>query len=293
MLIFINGTGNISPQASFLNSSFSQDSMIAYHSNKLTCIEPDYKTLINPSILRRMSRMIKMGIASSKICLENAGIEKPGAIITGTGLGCIEDTEKFITSIIQNDEQLLTPTPFIQSTHNTVGGQIALLLGCHEYNFTYVHRGISFESALQDAIMLIQENSADNILVGGIDELTETSFKILQELGIYSRSATINPDMTNGTMGGEGAAFFVLSGKRSNRSIAKISLVKTFVGETDSSYISEKISNSLKEIGKKIEDIDHIITGNSGNKKTDSIYQDLKEGIFKNSSTSTFKQYCG
>ena len=52
----------------------------------------------------------------------------PDAIITGTGLGCLEDTEKFLTAMVTNKEEFLTPTSFIQSTHNTVSAQIALLL---------------------------------------------------------------------------------------------------------------------------------------------------------------------
>ena len=48
---------------------------------------------------------------------------------------------------------------------------------------TYVHRGLSFESALLDAMMKIEEGS-ENILVGAIDEMTETSYTIQQRLGM-------------------------------------------------------------------------------------------------------------
>lgn len=281
MEVFINGIGVISPQPTF-EGGYSLD-LQTRTSNKLRCIEPDYKSYINPPLLRRMSRIIKMGITAAKICLENAGVEKPGAIITSTGLGCIEDTEKFIHSIIENNEQLLTPTPFIQSTHNTVGGQIALLLNCHEYNFTYVHRGISFESALLDAFMLLQENSADTILVGGIDELTDNSFKLFQQLGIYTQS----------TIGGEGAAFFLLSGKKTESSVAKISAHRMYAGKSNENVISEKIKDCLSEAGKKIDDIGLVLLGNSGNKKTDSTYDVLINGIFKNATVKYFKNYCG
>ncbi len=283
MEIFINGTGIISPQSTFNEIGFSLEAMTIATSGQLKCIEPEYKNVINSTQLRRMSRIIKMGIAASKKCLENAGVEKPDAIITGTGLGCLEDTEKFIHSIIDNNEQLLTPTPFIQSTHNTVGGQIALLLGCNEYNFTYTHRGISFESALMDASLLIKEGSAENVLVGGIDELTNNSFKLLQQLGLYSTS----------TPGGEGAAFFLLSGKKTEKSIAKISSVKTYVGKSDVKILTEKINTCLLESGKTIKDIDLVLLGNSRNKQTDIIYDKLKDGMFKNSVTQTFKKYCG
>ena len=74
-------------------------------------------------------------------------------LLPDTGLGCLEDTEKFLSSIYTNEEKLLNPTPFIQSTHNTVAGAIALAIKCHGYNATYTHRGFSFESALEDALI--------------------------------------------------------------------------------------------------------------------------------------------
>ena len=293
MEVFINGTGLISPQPLFEESKFSIDLLESFTKSRLKCIEPDYKEFINPTQLRRMSRMIKMGIAASKICLKNAGVENPDAIITGTGLGCIEDTEKFILSIIDNDEKHLSPTPFIQSTHNTVGGQIALLLGCHAYNSTYVHRGLSFESALLDAAMLLEEQSAENILVGGLDEITDNSFKLLSELGSYSRKESVGLELSNGVIGGEGATFFLLSGEKTIKSLAKITALKCYTGSSELSTITAKIKECMLEAGKGIDAIDLILLGKSGNRKTDNIYSDLKNGLFRNSKTQTFKQFCG
>src|SRR5688572_30106632 len=108
MAVFIKGVGNISPQNT-LNGQFLEDP-IAHNGDYFSCIEPDYKSYINPALIRRMGRIIKMGVASASMCLEDAGVKMPDAIITGTGLGCIVDTDKFLSSIIENEEQFLTPT---------------------------------------------------------------------------------------------------------------------------------------------------------------------------------------
>ena len=112
----------------------------------------------------------------------------PGAIITGTAFGCLEDTVTFLTRMMEQNEEMLPPTAFIQSTHNTVAAQIALMLKCHGYNNTFVHKGISFESALLDAMMLLKEQEADNILVGGTEEMVDASFKVLTRLGLISNA---------------------------------------------------------------------------------------------------------
>ena len=50
--------------------------------------EPDYKEMItNANLRRRMSRMIKMGVACGLECLKDIPSEKVDAIITATGLG--------------------------------------------------------------------------------------------------------------------------------------------------------------------------------------------------------------
>ena len=111
--------------------------------------------------------MIKMGVACGLECLKDIPSEKVDAIITATGLGCLADTEKFMNALMDNREQMLNPTAFIQSTFNTVGAQLALLLKIHAYNVTYVHRGLSFESALIDGIISIAEGK-QHVLAGGM-----------------------------------------------------------------------------------------------------------------------------
>lgn len=179
--------------------------------NQLTAQEPDYKQWITDAGLRRrMSRIVKMGVTAGLQCLQSSAMQAD-AIITATGLGCLADTEKFLKSISEQDEELLSPTPFIQSTFNTIGAQIALITGNKSYNTTYVHRALSFESALLDALMQLQSGEAENILVGAVDELTPTVFQILKRMGAWRK----NP-------AGEGAAFFLLSRTKTDQTIAQI-----------------------------------------------------------------------
>ena len=131
MEAYINGLSAISPQNTFSEDTLLADPVGYSGVRSLRCIEPQYSAYIDPMASRRMSRIIKMGVCSAMKCLRDAGISNPDAIITGTGMGCVEDTGKFLGSIFENEEKLLNPTPFIQSTHNTVGASIALLLKCH------------------------------------------------------------------------------------------------------------------------------------------------------------------
>lgn len=186
---------------------------------RLTCIEPDYKGLIEAKALRRMSRIIRMGVATARTCL---GEKMPDAIVTGTGYGCLEDTGLFLTSMIERKEETLQPATFIQSTHNTVGAQIAQLLQCTGYNNTFVDRGFSFESAVLDAILLLREGDASTVLTGGIDELTDDSYAILTRFGLYRHA-----------LAGEGTAFFLFSDQPTTQDYAKLEGIATFYKPED------------------------------------------------------------
>jgi 3-oxoacyl-[acyl-carrier-protein] synthase II len=229
--MYIRATGNISPQKTFGHPPFLTEP-VAYSGNRLNCIEPDYKDFIDVKLIRRMSRIIRMGVAAAKECLHEAGVAMPDAIVTGTAYGCLDDTGSFITKMVEFNEELLTPTAFIQSTHNTIGAQIGLMLQCNNYNNAFVHRGFSFESALLDGIMLLQEKEVDNVLVGAIDEITNISHTILNRMGLYKQqspsSLGLYKEKTKGTIAGEGAAFFLLANEPSATDYAKLDGLHTF-----------------------------------------------------------------
>ena len=296
MKIYIRSSACISPQKTFGNSNLLTEA-VEYTKIRLRAIDPDYTAFIDPKLIRRMSHIIKMGVAATQECLNRSNIEMPGAIITGTAYGCSEDTASFLTRIIELHEDLLPPTAFIQSTHNTVAAQIALMLKCHQYNNTFVHKGISFESALLDAIMLLKENEADNILVGGTDEITDASFTILSRLGLYKRWPVSNLSLfttsSKGTIGGEGAVFFLLTDKPSADNLAELSGVKAFYKPNDAAEIEQKIISFLAMHALQIDDIDLVITGKNGDLKNDEIYRQLSLSLFNNTALANYKHLCG
>jgi len=292
--MYIRAVGNISPQASF--SELLKEPVV-YASNRLTCIEPDYSKILDPKLIRRMSHIIKMGVAAASECLKEAGVDNPGAIITGTAYGCLADTESFLTKMVENKEELLTPTAFIQSTHNTVGAQIALMLKCHNYNNTFVHRGFSFENSLLDAISLIQDGEASNALVGGVDEITDTSHAILSRFGLYRNDPVSSSDIlaskSRGTIGGEGAAFFLLSDQPSDKDYAELIAVRTFYKPANTNEIKRNILSFLEEQSFNIDDVDIVLYGRNGDSKNDSVYDELDQALFANKTAINYKHLCG
>lgn len=296
MKVYIRSSACISAQKTFGNAGFLTD-VVEYDSTRLKAIEPDYKEFIDPKQIRRMSHVIKMGVAAAKECLNTGDVEMPGAIITGTAFGCMEDTVTFLTRIIEQDEELLPPTAFIQSTHNTVAAQIALMLKCHAYNNTFVHKGMSFESALFDAMMLLNEGDADNILVGGTEEMVDTSFTVLTRLGLYRRKPVSNLSLyhteAKGTIGSEGAGFFLLTDKPSPDNQAELTGLSTFYKPKDAADIEKRIAAFLSKYALTTGDIDLVVTGKNGDITNDAIYKELQASLFKDNAIANYKHLSG
>lgn len=296
MQVYITSISNISPQPTFEQDRF-PDGLVGQESKFLSCIEPDYRNFINPIQLRRMPRILKMALASSQVCINRSPVTNPDGIIVGTGLGCLENLEKFLLSIIEDNEHVLSVLPFINSTHNAVAAQIAMLLKNHNYNITYCHRGFSFESALTDAMMLIEEKEANHVLVGGIDECTP-NFVFLHDYLGYWKDAVNNLQLlrykTPGTIAGEGSAFFMLSAQRTDGTYAKLDSVSTGFALENKEEVMSQLDMLLQNAGLTREDLDLVIFGMNGDIYFDKIYHQLQHSYFDSSSVyAYYKHLCG
>ena len=144
----------------------------------------EIRNYVKPLEARRMGKIMKSSLLSSLKAMEQAGIEKPDAIITATALGCLENSELLLNQLQEEGEVMLKPTYFMQSTHNTIGSGIAIFTKCHGYNVTYTHGKDSLEWALRDARMLLKSGKAKNVLVGLHDETTPLYRSLMQRVGI-------------------------------------------------------------------------------------------------------------
>jgi len=293
---FINGIGLISPQLTAEPGGFLTE-ITEYTADFLKCIQPpSFKTYIDPIQSRRMSRLIKMGVAAAKISIAESACSMPDAIITGTGLGSVEDTERILGDITR-DEKFLNPTPFIQSTYNTISSQIAIQLKCHHYNSTYVHRTFSFESALLDGMMLLEEMTTGNVLIGGIDEMTQNHLLITRRTGQWKKSPVNNlnifKEKSSGALPGEGAAFFVLGAENRESTYAFLKDVKTCINLDGSLQTDQELAVFLEKNNLSAVDIDIVILGHNGDCNQDEVYTRLAETRFAGKSQARYKHLCG
>ncbi len=288
--MYIRSTGNISPQHSLDAADFFLNRATTT-SDVFKAIEPDYDSFVDSKMIRRMSRIVRMGVAAALTSLRNAAVENPSAILTATAYGCLEDTSSFLRRMIEFEEKMLSPTAFIQSTHNTVGAQIALLIKCHNYNNTIVHRSFSFENALIETSLLLEEGNR-NVLVGAIDEITNDRHTLLSRFGLYRR-VWKNGSLVPGNIAGEGAAFFLMDKEPGDRPLAQIRDLRLMYKPGSKELLHSAALEFLKRNLLSPEQIDLVLSSQTGNPQRDTPDDQLIQTVFPRKPFFPFKTLCG
>ncbi|MBR4272573.1 MAG: beta-ketoacyl-[Bacteroidales bacterium] len=139
----------------------------------------EIKNYLKPAESRRMGKILKASLLTSLKALKQSGIDVPDAIITATSLGCWENSEKILDDITEPK-----PTLFMQSTHNTIGSNIAIYLKSHGYNITYTQGAQSLDCAMRKAALLINSGKATSVLVGLHEETTPKYRELMEKNGV-------------------------------------------------------------------------------------------------------------
>jgi Beta-ketoacyl synthase, N-terminal domain len=263
-MLYIHHASCICPQQGL-------DSPVAPVNNQLKAIEPRYEG-ISGNVLRRMSKSVKMGVGAALPLLKYV----PDGILVGTGYGGMEDSIRFLNQIIRYDEGILTPGTFVQSTANAIASQLGLLHHNRGYNITFVNRGLSFESALLDAAMLVREHPGRNWLVGGVDEISDHHYRFECAEGWYK----------DGVIAGEGAAFFLVN-DRPDGAVAKINKIVLPAGEEE-----EVLRSALTGILDG-QNPDLLLSGENGDSRAFKWYGIAESLMGPDTGILRFKHLCG
>ena len=291
--MYIKDLSCISPQITYSDEFFTKE-VIQYIGNKYISREPDYKDLIPFRLLRRMGRATRIGVGAGMVLLKNNDLVD--GIIIGTTNGGLEDSVKFLNQIIKYEEGNLTPTNFIQSTPNSISGNLAILSSNNKYNITHVHKGLAFENSLLDAILLFKENQVKSVLVGNIEEISDYNYNLDLLSGLFKKEEIKSEELlysnTIGTVCGEGSAMFILDALPGQFSSVKIVDVDQISFPTKED-VKDKIEFFIDRNNIPISDIDALVLGLNGDIITDEYYHYVMSEMFPDTGVFSFKNLVG
>lgn len=260
--------------------------------NLLEVIEPPFPG-IPPAARRRMGKSVRMAVGAALPILEK--FSQPDGIVIATANGGMEDCIKFLNQIIEYKEGLLTPANFVQSTSNAGAAQIALVTKNHNYNITHVHRGLAFENALIDVMMLLKENNDAGYLLGSTDEISAYNYNIDRLDGWFRDESILNTKLfesaVKGTIAGEGA-FMVWMNNKQKDAIAELIAVKT-IHSNDPDIVKKTMEKFLSENFMSGEWPDLLLSGENGDERLLPYYNIVESFMDKSVSVARFKHFCG
>ncbi|MDH5367663.1 MAG: beta-ketoacyl synthase chain length factor [Cyclobacteriaceae bacterium] len=289
--MYIKESYCISPQ-----NTFDYEGINGYTSHneiRYYAIEPDYIKYIPKGLLRRMGKAVRMGVGSGLHLLQQNS-ELDGIVMASTN-GAIEDCFKFLNQMIDYEEGTLTPTHFVQSTPNAPAGQLAMMNKTTGYNITHVSAGLAFEAALLDTKMLMDERAAKTILLGAVEELSECHFVVNDKVRHFKKE-DINANQlfesnTEGSVYGEGAAYFILSDSPTESAIKILDVDQ--ITYPDQQDIDNLMIRFLDRNNFTTADIDAVVVGLSGDSRFDHRYYHLINEMYKDQWIYTYKNLVG
>jgi len=264
------------------------------------------RDFISVKNLRKMDRISAMAAASTRMALEDAGVDINASnrdrtgIVLGTAFGSTDVAAQFAGVIFRQGPGVASPFLVPNTVMNAPAGHSSIELGFRGLNATVNHHEASAETAIAYAAAEIIQGRADIVFAGGVEIISEfffrilTNFKALSPLSRGPEGARPFDNLRNGPVAGEGAGVICLETCRH----AEIRGVKPYceiAGWGMSSAPAPPtdwprdprgavlaIHRALKSAGIAPGDIDYVSAAANGGKKLDALEAEALFTVFGN-----------
>ncbi len=280
--VFIQAAEQISIQQPL--SEIWMESPVYYGDGFVKAVNPPFRDYLAAGETRRMGNLMKRALVTTLKVLRETGTEHPDAVITGTSIGSLDYTERFLDAMTENGEEALSPTYFMQSTHNTVGSTLGIYTKTDGYNTTYSHGAMSFDLAVQDAWMQMTLGDVTTALVGGHDEMVESYFELLKKTGYVG--------VENMAPCGEVAMSMLMTLDDSVDHLCELAGV-SICHHYSFDQLKSLVGQMLEKAGLALKDVDAVLTGVNGNPSNDIYYYQMMDAVFPDLPLLRYKHLFG
>jgi 3-oxoacyl-(acyl-carrier-protein) synthase len=231
--------------------------------------------------LRLLDRLTKLLVVASRLALHDAGFKKDGAwtepesagsswpervgLVVSNAYGSLEAINELDRVAVLEDRRYINPARFPLTVSNTAAGYASIWEDLRALNVSVSDGNCGALDAVACADMLLEQQRADALLVGGAEAMSEPLFLAFRRLGA-------------GACLGEGAALVVLETPAAARSRKGHTLAEV-VGYGTSFMAPDRenalvhaeplaleraIANALADAGVAPEGVDAVVSGVSG-----------------------------
>lgn len=262
------------------------------------------KDFISRKNLRKMDRLSRMAAASARMAIDDAEFDTDSinkdrmGIILGTAYGSTDVSVQFAGILFYEGPRMVSPILVPNSVMNAPAGHTSIELKFRGINSTVNHHEASAETAIAYAAAEIKRGSADVMLAGGTEIISEFFFEILNRFGALS-SADEGPEearpfdtMRNGFVAGEGSGILCLEDMAQAETRGATPYCE-IVGWGMSAYPSPPtdwpsdpkgpilaMTRALESAGIGPDEIDYICASANGGRKLDILEAEALASVF-------------
>src|SRR5450432_4172414 len=191
------------------------------------------RDFIAPMKMRRMNTLSRYGVSAAKLALADRGgdaMPQGSGVVIGTSFGPVQTSVEYMQEYVEKGAALAPPQLFAESVANAPGSHIAIENGLRGFNVTVTQRESSALAAAMYASAQIAKGSAGAALIGGVEEVNEMIFSVLDRIGALAHTNGVVDEQPrpfdrrrNGISIGEGAAILTIEASSARRPYAYIS----------------------------------------------------------------------
>ncbi len=241
------------------------------------------KDFIAPMKMRRMNALSRLAVAAAKLAIEDAGgaLDANTGVAIGTAFGPVQTSVDYMKEYVEKGAALAPPQLFAESVANAPGSHIAIEWGLRGFNVTITQRESSALAAAMYAASQIVKGTVGAALIGGVEEVTEMVFSVLDRIG------ALDDTRRNGIVMGEGAAMLVAGGGTrapyawlSGFGIARDTTATISNWGTGFESVVTAMQAAIADAGIAIDEIDAIYASANGSRRADALENAAIEALF-------------
>lgn len=270
------------------------------------------KDFIAPAKVRRMTTLSRYAVAAAKLAIDDADLVLGQAtgVAIGTAFGPVQTSVDYMKEYVERGAALAPPQLFAESVANAPGSHIAIEHNLRGFNITFTQRESSALAAAMYGASQIAKKACDAALIGGVDEVNEMLFAVLDRIGALAHDEGAGELLRpfdarrNGLLIGEGSAFIVASEFSNMRPVYAFlsgfgmahdtTATVSDWGEGEAS-VAGAMRAAIEDAGLGVHDIDAVYASANGSRKGDLLEARALRSLFGEElpPVVAVKGYCG
>jgi len=246
------------------------------------------KDFINPMKIRRMNMLSRLAVAAAKLAIDDCGatLDAETGVAMGTSFGPVQTSVDYMQEYVEKGAALAPPQLFAESVANAPGSHVAIEWGLRGFNVTITQRESSALAAAMYASTQIVKGNVRAALIGGVEEVNEMIFSVLDRIGALS-SDVAKPFDGDGFSIGEGSAVFVANtgtrkpyGSFAGFGIGRDTTASISDWGSDHEAVARAMRAAIDDAELEVGDIDAIYASANGSVKADALERRAIESVF-------------